>query len=217
MEHISRAGITTGTALMPILPFVGDNPESIEDCIQATKDHGGTFLLGSGLTMNGYQALRTLAAYRTIDPLIETKLRSLYGWEQGEEPRGIPHGCGNRIGRLVRSICEKHGLLDRMPRYINPGPRALNKRIAERLFLKMYSLELEEAEPRRIWSYRRAAWTVDELPESLDQLYSREGIAGLKRLPRFGDRLAGLVEKWIKIENQTFDAVDTANIRGNEP
>ena len=216
MERISQMGISTGTALMPVLPLVGDDPGSIEDCVKATKDHGGTFVLGGGLTMNGYQAERTLTAYKRIDPALESELRSLYGWNQGEEPRGVPHGDGNRIGRLVRSLCRKHGLSDRMPRYIAPGPRALNKRIAERLFLKMYSLELDSAEPRRIWSYRKAAWTVDEHPEPLDLLYSRDGIAGLKRLPGFGDRLAGLVEKWTKIERRTFDTVDTAYTRGDE-
>ena len=216
MEQIARAGITVGTALMPILPFAGDDPLSVEMCIKATKDHGGSFIIGGGLTMDGAQAIRTLSAYKELNPDLESRIRALYGWTQGGRSRGIPQGDGNRIGRLVKSLCEKHGLSDRMPRYVIPGPLALNKRIAERLFLRMYSLELDSAEPRRIWSYRKAAWTVDEHPESLDLLYSREGIAGLKRLPGFGDRLAGLVEKWIKIESQTFDAVDTASTRGDE-
>jgi hypothetical protein len=44
-----------------------------------------------------------------------------------------------------------------MPRYIAPGPLAANKRIAERLFLRPYDLELEQADDHRIWAYRKAA------------------------------------------------------------
>jgi len=40
-----------------------------------------------------------------------------------------------------------------MPRYVAPGPLAVNKRIAERLF-KTYDLELKEAQGYRIWAYR---------------------------------------------------------------
>jgi hypothetical protein len=68
---------------------------------------------------------------------------------------------------LLRELCARHGLLDRMPRYVAPGPLAANKRIAERLFLRTYDLELEEAQDYSIWAYRKAAWAVDEWPESI--------------------------------------------------
>ena len=44
-----------------------------------------------------------------------------------------------------------------MPSYIEPGPLAASKRIAERLFLKTYDLELEETKSYHIWAYRKAA------------------------------------------------------------
>lgn len=49
---------------------------------------------------------------------------------------------------MVRELCEKHGLRDRMPRYIPPGPLAVNKRLAGQFFLKTYDLELERAAAR---------------------------------------------------------------------
>jgi len=63
---------------------------------------------------------------------------------------------------MIRELCERHGLLDRMPRYIASGPLAINKRIAERLFLRTYDLELEGGGQYQIWAYRKAAWAVDE-------------------------------------------------------
>jgi DNA polymerase/3'-5' exonuclease PolX len=84
-----------------------------------------------------------------------------------------------------------------MPRHLPPGPLAANKRIAERLFLKTYDLELEEAEPYRIWAYRRAAWTLDERPESIAPLYEARGEAGLRELPGIGQSLAGEIAGWL--------------------
>jgi DNA polymerase/3'-5' exonuclease PolX len=84
-----------------------------------------------------------------------------------------------------------------MPRYIRPGPLAVNKRIAERLFLKTYDLELEQAPDYRIWAYRKAAWTVDECPESVADIYAAQGEAGLRALPSIGKSIAGQIGAWL--------------------
>jgi DNA polymerase/3'-5' exonuclease PolX len=84
-----------------------------------------------------------------------------------------------------------------MPRYIAPGPLAINKRIAEKLFLKAYDLELEQASSYRIWAYRKAAWAVDEWPESIAGTFESEGEAGLRALPAVGQKLAREVAGWL--------------------
>ena len=62
IENLAAAGILVGTALMPVIPFVGDDEASLEDVVRATGDHGGSFVMGGGLTMDGVQAERTLEA-----------------------------------------------------------------------------------------------------------------------------------------------------------
>jgi DNA polymerase/3'-5' exonuclease PolX len=86
-------------------------------------------------------------------------------------------------------------------RYIAPGPLAVNKRIAERLFLKTYDLELEQAKEYRLWAYRKAAWTVDELDESIGDIYATKGEAGLQALPGIGKSIAAQIAKWLMEEN----------------
>jgi len=103
-----------------------------------------------------------------------------------------------RLGLMIRGSCDWHGLLDRMPRYIAPGPLATNKRIAERLFLKTYDLELEQAKDYRIWAYRKAAWTVDELKENLADIYDHEGKSGLTALPHIGSSIADWIGSLLK-------------------
>jgi len=90
----------------------------------------------------------------------------------------------------MRELCQRHGLRRRIPRYVAPGPRAINKRIAERLYLAAYDLELAQAASYRIWAYRKAAWAVDEWPEGLDELYRAGGEARLQQIPMVGKSLA---------------------------
>jgi DNA repair photolyase len=201
MRALAEAGILVGVSLMPVIPFVGDDDAHLEEIIRAIKDHGGTFVLAGGLTMDGVQAERTLEAARRFDPALEGKMRELYKWPlEGKPSYGPPAAYNSRLGYKVRELCERHGLLDRMPRYIAPGPLAANKRIAERLFLKTYDLELEMAKDYRIWAYRRAAWTVDELPENVAAIYQASGEAGLRELKGIGQRLAGQIAGWLREE-----------------
>jgi hypothetical protein len=142
-----------------------------------------------------------LLAARLLDPTLEKRWREFYNWKPDGKPNyGPPRAYNARLGLLVRELCERHNLLDRMPRYIPPGPVAINKRIAEKLFLRTYDLELEQASDQRIWAYRRAAWTVDELHESIENIFKAQGEAGLCALPGIGTRLAGLITRWLREE-----------------
>jgi DNA polymerase/3'-5' exonuclease PolX len=85
-----------------------------------------------------------------------------------------------------------------MPRYAGTGPLAINKRIAEILFLKTYDLELEQAPQPRIWAYRKAAWTVDEWPESAAEIYSSKGESGVTALPGIGSSIVADIIRTLK-------------------
>ena len=199
MEELATAGLTVGTALMPIIPFVGDDEAHLEDVVHATKDHGGSFVLGGGLTMDGVQAERSLAAARGIDPQLESQWRHLYGWQNGGKPNYSPPSTYTAsLGLLIRALCARHDLRDRLPRYIPPGPLGVNKRIAERLFLKTYELELEQAKGYRIWAYRKAAWAVDEHQESVADTYTARGEAGLRELDGIGKSIGGHIAAWLQ-------------------
>ncbi|MGH7452817.1 MAG: hypothetical protein ACRENG_15825, partial [bacterium] len=163
MAELAKAGILVGVTLMPIIPFVGDGRAHLEEVVGAAKDHGGSFVLVGGMGMEGVQAQRTLETARRLDPELETRWRQLYKWRENGKPNySPPREYSAKLGLMVRELCERHGLKDRMPRYIGSGSLAINKQIAEKLFLKTYDLELEQAPTYRIWAYRKAAWTIDD-------------------------------------------------------
>ena len=84
-----------------------------------------------------------------------------------------------------------------MPRYIAPGPLTVNKRIAELLFLRTYDLELEGGSQYQIWAYRKAAWTVDEHPQNIADIFREHGDTGLQKLPGIGKSLSAQIAKWL--------------------
>jgi len=199
MATLAQAGILVGASLMPVIPFAGDDPKHLEDAVCAIKDHGGSFVLVGGLSLAGVQARRTLDAALRLDPALESLWRGLYNWKAGANPNyGPPRSYSAQLGTTIRELCIKHGLQDRMPRYILPGALSVNKRIAEKLFLKTYDLELMQADERRIWAYRKAAWTVDEWPEDLRLLFAAHGEAGLQQLPAIGKNIAREIALWLK-------------------
>jgi len=199
MEKLAAAGIRVGTSMMPIIPFLGDDDGHLDETVRATKDHGGSFILAGGMTMEGIQAERTISVVGRIAPELESRWRDLYDWRPGAKPSYSPQRAYSaRLGLRIRELCAKHGLLDRMPRYIAPGPLAINKRIAERLFLKTYDLELQGANDYRIWAYRKAAWTVDEYPQNISDLYREQGKIGLIQLPGIGQSMASEISRWLQ-------------------
>jgi len=196
MAQLAQAGILVGTALMPVLPVVADGDAHLEEVITATKEHGGSFVLAGGLTMAGAQAGRVWRVVDQFFPQARPEYERLYAGNA----YSLPRAYGADLARRVRALCQGHGLADRMPRWIEPGPRGVNRWVAEQLFLKVWELELHEADQRRIWAYRRAAWTVDELEVGLEDLYEEQGLEGLKALPGIGERLArhlaGHLREW---------------------
>ena len=198
MATLANAGILVGATLMPILPILGDDVDHLEDAVRAVKDHGGSFILAGGTTMEGVQAEGTLAAALRFDPTSEADWRRLYSWPVGGKPGPPDRAYSSRLGLTVRDLCARHGLMDRMPRYVAPGALATNKRIAEMLFLRTYDLELEQADGYRIWAYRKAAWAVDELEVDVAGIYHAQGETGLQEISGIGRTISRVISQWLQ-------------------
>jgi len=189
MKKLADAGVLTGTALMPILPYVCDDDANLEAVVKKTAENGGRFVLAGGLTMSGAQAAYLLEALKRHDPELVEKYKRLY--RDAYSPVDARYVAV--IGLKVRDLCAEYGILDRMPRYVPDGPLAANKHIAEEIFNRCYQMELDSAPSYKVWAYRRAGWTVDELDRDILALYRRKGVKGLQTLPNIGPSLAAFI------------------------
>jgi DNA repair photolyase len=193
MGEIASQGILSGTAFMPILPYISDSEADLEAVVKMTKDSGGSFVLAGGLTLSGYQKERYLSLMSKNYPELMPKYDKLY-----ERSYGPNSSYWVQIANQVRELCYKHSINDRMPRWIHQGNLAANKKIAEILFLKVYDLELARENENKIWAYRKAAWTIDELDKSIGQIYTERGIEGLLAIPSIGKKLAREIEAMLQ-------------------
>jgi DNA repair photolyase len=187
MQQVARAGLVAGACFMPILPGLCDDPATIDNVVRWTAEHGGRFVLCGGLTLADQQHDYFFDVLEARFPDLLPLYRQLY------PPRsyGALGWPAMQVARQVRAACQRYGILDRMPRPIIPGEkRALNKRVAETLANRCYTLELEEAPAHRVWAYRKAAWAVEELEQELGLFVARLGVQGLAGLPDIGPQLA---------------------------
>ena len=111
MRKIADAGILTGTAFMPILPYICDDYTNLEAVVRRTAENGGKFVLGAGLTMSGAQATYFTEALKKHDPELVEKYAKLYGGAYSP----LDATYSGRIGLKVRELCAKYGISDRMP------------------------------------------------------------------------------------------------------
>jgi DNA repair photolyase len=190
MEQIAKAGILTGTVAMPLLPGLCDDDQNLQALAKWTARHGGKFILGSGLTLADQQKEFFMRTLKQIHPDLLLFYTSLY--PTGSYTQAQPW---RQVGLRIRDYCQQEGISDRMPRPMIPGEkRALNKRIVENLAHKLYTLELENADPRNIWAYRRAAWAVEDLEQDIGLVYRVMGLKGLESIPSVNLELAKEIE-----------------------
>jgi DNA repair photolyase len=144
MQKLKEAGIYTGTAMMPIMPFLNDTENNLRAIVAQTSKHGGQFVLAGGMVLGDGLEKQLFSFLQQIDATLPVRYQQLY--QGGFSPRD--HSW-SQLGRKVRELCNEHGLAHRIQRYIAPGPLAINKEIAEKLFLKVYEMELLTLQQRK--------------------------------------------------------------------
>jgi DNA repair photolyase len=192
MEQVAKAGILTGTCMMPVLPGVSDDDATLDDVVRWTAGHGGKFILAGGLTLADQQRDYFLGVLRERFP----DLLDFYQVQYPEGSYGPAHGRWQKVALKIKELCDKHGVSDRIPRPIIPGSkRTLNKRIVEVLARQLYYMELKNEPSQRLWAYRKAAWAIEDLEQDVGLVYRQMGVKGLMSIENVGPKIAREVER----------------------
>jgi DNA repair photolyase len=194
MKDLATAGIQTGICFMPILPVLCDLPANLESVIRWTADHGGRFVLAGGLTLADQQRAYFFDYLARNIPDLLPHYERLYP----PDSYAAAGGSWRRIALQIRELCNRFGIHDRMPRPVIPGDKySLNKRIVEQLAQQVYDMELERKIPSQIWTYRKAAWAIEDLEQDLGLFYRMVGVKGLEKIPGIGSAPAKMIEELI--------------------
>jgi DNA repair photolyase len=117
MAQLAAAGLLTGVLLMPVLPFIEDNPENITAIVARAKDCGATYILASfGMTLRDRQRAHYYAQLDRLFPGLRPHYEQQYGTRYSAAARNA-----KQLEQIFREACERHGIATRMPFY-EPAP-----------------------------------------------------------------------------------------------
>ncbi len=121
MAQLAEAGLLTGVLLMPVLPFIEDQPDNITAIVQRAKDCGAAYILAAfGMTLRDRQRAYYYAQLDRLFPGLRLQYEQRYGNRYSAVARDA-----NRLEQLFKESCERHGIATRMPFY-EPVPPAVS-------------------------------------------------------------------------------------------
>jgi DNA repair photolyase len=109
MQTCKEAGFLVGMNCIPILPFVNDTKEQVEEMVVAAKQNGADYILIGGLTLfgNGVADSKTLY-YKFLSrqfPALIPSYEKLYG--NFFYPS---HTYNAKLNLIAEELCQKHGI-----------------------------------------------------------------------------------------------------------
>lgn len=111
---IKKEGLACGAFLMPVIPFITDTEEVLEESVRNLKKAGADFIIFGGMTLKeGRQKDYFLNVLNTHYPSLVSRYRDIYnsGSRWGEQTSAYSQSIGERFNR----IAAKYGVPVRMP------------------------------------------------------------------------------------------------------
>ncbi|MHA2474554.1 MAG: radical SAM protein [Promethearchaeota archaeon] len=182
--------VQVGTYFMPIIPFLEDDDENMENIIKQSQEAGADFLLFSpGLTLRDSQAdyflkkLRTSKYKHIVKPMLELFRGQIYP----------PADYARKLHPKLLSLCEKYNLPIRVKRWIPSDYRKWNYRISEILLNREYidALKTGKSNKSMMW----AGLNLNNLDESIIEVFKR---GELSSLPNFNKQVIDLVVPYLE-------------------
>ena len=117
MARLAGASLLTGALLMPVLPFIEDNPENITAIVKHAQECGASYILASfGMTLRDRQRAYYYAQLNRLFP----GLRQQYERQYGDRYSAPAQGAA-QLEQVFKETCERHGIATHMPFY-QPAP-----------------------------------------------------------------------------------------------
>jgi DNA repair photolyase len=117
LSKLAEAGLLTGVLMMPILPFIEDNPENITAIVTRAKACGASYILASfGMTLRDRQRAYYYAQLDRLFPGLRQQYEQQFGARYSAAAR-----AAKRLEQIFTEACERYGIATHMPFY-EPAP-----------------------------------------------------------------------------------------------
>jgi DNA repair photolyase len=118
MKALSAAGIFTGVAMMPLLPFIEDNPENVTRIVEIAAKCGARFIIPwFGMSLRDRQRDYYYSQIDRLFPGIRVKYEAVYGNQYVCNSPGE-----HQLERLFRDRCASRGIITDMKDYVTQIP-----------------------------------------------------------------------------------------------
>jgi DNA repair photolyase len=157
-------GIACGMFLLPVIPFITDTPELLEQTVSRAKEAGVDFVIFGGMTLKeGRQQEYFYDALRRTHPELIAEYQNIYRGSQWGEATREYYGS---ISQRFNSIAEKYKMPKRMPLALYRDILEQNDLVVVILEHIDYLLKLE-GKPS---SFGYAAYSISQLKETLSTM-----------------------------------------------
>jgi len=188
--------IQVGIYFMPIIPFLEDNDNNLEDVIKNSKKFGADFVLFSpGLTLRDSQAqffinkLKNSKYKGTVKPLLELYKGQIYP----------PAEYARKLHLKLFNLCQEYNIDIRLKRWIPKDFRKWNYKISELLLNKEYMEAIEFGKSNN--SFKWAGLNLNNLKGSIINVYKK---GELSKLKNFNSKVIQFLEPYLK-NSRDFD------------
>jgi DNA repair photolyase len=178
--------IQVGINLIPIIPFLEDNKDELEDIIKKSKKFGADFILFSpGLTLRDSQAeffikkLKGSKYNHMVKPLLELYKGQIHP----------PSEYTKKLHFILYSLCQNYEIAMREKRWIPNDFRKWNYKVSEFLLNKEYIDEISTGKGND--NIKWAGLNLNNLGESILDIYRR---GDLNKLKNFNKSVISIVE-----------------------
>jgi DNA repair photolyase len=186
IKEIKKGGkIQAGVNFMPIVPFLGDSDENLENIMRGAKDADADFILfAGGMTMRDNQALWFFKNLEKRYPGLVKKYKELYNAkitpEKGYEGSyGPAKKYGKAIHKKMFELCKKYDISYRIKRFIPDDFRKLNYLIAEEFLNEAF---VEQAIGKPYSNLFWAGQNIQNLKESIADIAERGELQGIRNV-----------------------------------
>lgn len=176
--------IQAGVLLIPIIPFLSDSSENLEQLVKMSKEAGADYILfGGGMTMREQQACYFLKKLKEQFPALIENYEELFQFNYTPDLYSGNYEADKKyttiIHKKIFALCEKYNIAYRIKRYIPDDYRKNNYIIAEKLLNLAYKQQmLGQKWSNDFW----AGMNIQNLKESVEDIAKREQLHTIRNV-----------------------------------
>jgi DNA repair photolyase len=190
MRTIAEKGILSGVTYIPIIPYITDSDEQLEETIRISKGYNAGYILAGTMTMRDLQAKRFYEILEKHYPKLVERYKALYRHGIGPDDKYFAE-----LYPKVKSLCKKYSIQNYIPRYIPNIELKKNFETSTMLFLISYFLSLEGEGRYKTQAFNKLAQTIENMDENIEDIYKAGKLGEIKGI---GKTTTKFIEEFLK-------------------